>query len=408
MSYKRISPQPVVEGGTGAQSFTPNSLLLGQGTTPITALGAATNGQIPIGSTGVDPVLGTITQGTGISIVNGAGSITISADSSVATTYNADSGSATAALNVLTVAGSGSITTSASGSTVTTALTGLTQYNVLVGAGTSTITKVAPSATSGVPLVSQGAAADPVFGTASVAGGGTGATTLTGVLTGNGTSPITGSAVTQYTVLLGDASNAVTNVSGTGTSGQVLTSNGAGAAPTWQASGSGSGVWVLIDTQTASTSSYLEFTGLTDTYQSYVVILDNVRTTSGSAVTLEMLFSNDNGSSYYGSSYKGGYTVFRYSGADGSTIGSFSTSSFSLARAVSTDICGANAYISLFGIGKAVNPRAVGNVSWCTNSDFYAGPAGVVNNGITTINAIKFKYTSGNIASGTITLYGIT
>jgi len=52
-----------------------------------------------------------------------------------------------------------------------------TQYNVIVGgAAVYTIASVAPSATSGIPLVSQGAAANPAFSTAVVAGGGTGVT----------------------------------------------------------------------------------------------------------------------------------------------------------------------------------------------------------------------------------------
>lgn len=72
----------VAGGGTGAVSFTAHSILLGQGTSAVTALGAATNGQLPIGSTGADPVLATLTQGSGISITNGAGSITIAATSS--------------------------------------------------------------------------------------------------------------------------------------------------------------------------------------------------------------------------------------------------------------------------------------------------------------------------------------
>src|SRR4029077_15504162 len=53
----------VKNGGTGATTLTSNSLLLGNGTSAISALGAATNGQIPIGSTGATPVLSTITAG---------------------------------------------------------------------------------------------------------------------------------------------------------------------------------------------------------------------------------------------------------------------------------------------------------------------------------------------------------
>jgi hypothetical protein len=53
---------------------------VGAGTTAITQLGVATNGQLPIGSTGADPVLATLTAGTNIAITNGAGSISIAAN----------------------------------------------------------------------------------------------------------------------------------------------------------------------------------------------------------------------------------------------------------------------------------------------------------------------------------------
>ena len=52
-----------------------------------------------------------------------------------------------------------------------TGLVTATAHDVLVGAGTSAITLVAPSATAGVPLVSGGASADPSYTTAVVAGG---------------------------------------------------------------------------------------------------------------------------------------------------------------------------------------------------------------------------------------------
>ena len=77
----------VPNGGTGAATLTDHGILLGSGVGAITPLGVATDGQLPIGSSGADPVLAAITAGTGISIVNGAGSITISApDSGVAWT----------------------------------------------------------------------------------------------------------------------------------------------------------------------------------------------------------------------------------------------------------------------------------------------------------------------------------
>lgn len=62
--------------------------------------------------------------------------------------------------------------------------------------------------------------------------GGTGAQTLTGVLIGNGTSAVTGNAVTQYDVLVGGASNAISSV-GPGTALQVLQSGGNAANPAY-------------------------------------------------------------------------------------------------------------------------------------------------------------------------------
>jgi hypothetical protein len=70
---------PVANGGTGLATLTANSLYVGNGTSALTALGAATNGQIPIGRTGLSPVLATLTAGTNVTVTNGSGSITIAA-----------------------------------------------------------------------------------------------------------------------------------------------------------------------------------------------------------------------------------------------------------------------------------------------------------------------------------------
>lgn len=68
---------------TNSNNYQPiqHSLILGGNSSSINSLGVATSGQIPIGSTGSDPVLGTITAGTNISINTGAGSITINSSS---------------------------------------------------------------------------------------------------------------------------------------------------------------------------------------------------------------------------------------------------------------------------------------------------------------------------------------
>ncbi|NGX36857.1 MAG: hypothetical protein K1000chlam2_00002 [Chlamydiae bacterium] len=103
--------------------------------------------------------------------------------------------------------------------------------------GTATATANALSVLGGTGLTTAGATTvvtvnldSPVL----VANGGTGATTLTGVLTGNGTSAVTVSALTEFGVLVGDSANAVASTA-VGTATEVLTSNGAGVAPTFQA-----------------------------------------------------------------------------------------------------------------------------------------------------------------------------
>jgi hypothetical protein len=75
------NPWAVNEGGTGAATLTDGGILLGSGTGAITPLAQATNGQLPIGSTGADPVLATITgTASELTVTNGAGTITLSVD----------------------------------------------------------------------------------------------------------------------------------------------------------------------------------------------------------------------------------------------------------------------------------------------------------------------------------------
>lgn len=66
-------------GTLGTSSFTAHGFVLGEGSSALAVTAAPTNGQIPIGSTGADPVPATITAGAGITVTNGAGSITLTA-----------------------------------------------------------------------------------------------------------------------------------------------------------------------------------------------------------------------------------------------------------------------------------------------------------------------------------------
>lgn len=141
-----------------------------------------TNGQLIIGSTalnvgGTHLNIGTITSTT-LTIGYSTPNITIESGASIATTYTTNSGNAIPALGVLNVLGTGSTTTTGSGNTVTTQLTGLTNHAVLIGAGTATITKVGPVASTGAVLMSNGVSSDPGFSTATYPAIATGTGTL--------------------------------------------------------------------------------------------------------------------------------------------------------------------------------------------------------------------------------------
>jgi len=84
-----VNPLIVGKGGTGAATLTDHGILLGSGTGALTPLGVASNGQIPIGSAGADPVVNEI-DGTAnqIIVINGAGTITLSAPQDLHTAAN--------------------------------------------------------------------------------------------------------------------------------------------------------------------------------------------------------------------------------------------------------------------------------------------------------------------------------
>jgi len=138
-------------GGGALTSGTANGAVYATGTTTATSTAALTNGQLLIGSTGVAPVAATLIAGTNVTITNGAGAITIAA-----------------------TAGAGGYTTVQSAGTAQTTRTVLNFAAPLVAADNVGSTRT-----------------DVSLATVPVGSGGTGATTLTGVLKGNGTAAFT-------------------------------------------------------------------------------------------------------------------------------------------------------------------------------------------------------------------------
>jgi hypothetical protein len=253
----------VGNGGTGRATLTNHGVLVGAGTGAITQLAVGTTGQVLTGATGADPVWAS-PAASSISITGDSGGALIGA----AFTF-------TGGTTGLTFAGAGSTETLGGDLIVANGGTGrttLTNHGVLVGAGTGAITQLAVGTTGQVLTGATGADpvwASPAASSISITGDSGGALTgnsftFTGGSTGltfagaGSTETLGGDLVvanggtgnttfTAYSVLCAGttATGAFQNVSGLGSSGNVLTSNGAGALPTWQAAGA-SFVWSVI------------------------------------------------------------------------------------------------------------------------------------------------------------------
>lgn len=335
-----------------------------------------------------NPGTGAITTINGDSGSISGSTVTIDGGSTGLTTSN--SGSTSHLIGTLNVSHGGTGATTLTGVVTgngTSAFTAsaITQHDVLVGGASNAITSIAPSATTGVPLVSQGAAADPAFGTTSIAGGGTNATSF---------------AITDGTIYY-DGTKLVTTA--TGTSGQVLTSNGAGVAPTYQTLTSGS--LVLIQTKTASNSASISFTSGLTTYNNLLIVFDNVVPISN-GVSLQMQISTNGGSSYVATGYASGYNQLNFS----STVPTNANSSTAfLLGGVFTNTAGDSAggsfYLGDITSGAAIKLWGTSVLSISTSS-FQNQLVG--KNSTTGTNAIQFTFTSGNISTGTFSVYGIT
>lgn len=170
--------------------------------------------------------------------------------------------------------------------------------------------------------------------------------------------------------------------------------------------------WHLISTGTASTSSSIDFTGLSSTYIHYVVVLSNVVIATDTA-GLYIRTSTNNGSSYDASAGNYAYSVAAiYPGAAAWSIASStSATQIALTGAVSNSSSngGMNGMVWIYHPSTATRCNISGDITYygsATSTDVRALSEGARLTGAD-VDAIRFLMSSGNITSGTFTLYGL-
>lgn len=330
---------------------------------------------------------------------------------------------------------------------------GLPAHGVVISEGSGTPpTSVAPGAT-GLPLVSNGASADP--GYAALTAAGIAAATITGTQIASNTvansnlatvppSTVKGSiaggapsdlTTTQLTTLCNAATaslsgcvpawpnNTTTFFRGDGTynTPPTVTSGAPGYVPAFPNNTTtffrGDGTYsapptagmTLLNTLTASNSATLsDTTSLTSSFKTYMVVLTDIIPVAN-AVSLQVVVSTNGGSSYLNT----GYLSVAFGIVAAGTGQSTSTTGILINHTGQT--IGNGAGEGLSGVLYIANPSGGGNRTHFSGQTVYniatsvglAIIGGWQDGGNTAVNAIQFAMSSGNISSGTIKIYGI-
>lgn len=278
---------------------------------------------------------------------------------------------------------------------MTNAATGNSPLIKAVGSDTNVDARIASQGTGDVRLEADTAI---VTGTAASAG-----EIRVGEDTDNGTNYMGFKAPAAVTT-----STTLTLPDGDGSANQILETDGAGTL-SWVAKATDTNDWELIASATASSSATVDFTGLTSSYVAYRIVGAYVKPATDN-VDMYFRTSTDGGSSYAASA-----TDYEYSGHVIDSAGSQSTfGSAGAAQITMWDNQGNAAGESGSFTLDIFNPSAADHVTvvWVSN---FAGATTVQQwqtgggrrDAAADVDAIRFLYSSGNVASGEFRLYGM-
>lgn len=162
---------------------------------------------------------------------------------------------------------------------------------------------------------------------------------------------------------------------------------------------------VRISSQVASTSATIDFTSIGG-FQTYMLVYDDVQPVTAGA-TLNMQMSNDNGSTWITSGYQSACNVTVYT--SNAITNSNSTAAFLLSGGIKNSDGNqvANGAIRMHKCNTGSKCMIEGQAVYIDNSSSNTTNCTIFGQGGSTgVNAFRMLMSSGNISTGTFTLYG--
>jgi len=227
------------------------------------------------------------------------------------------------------------------------------------------------------------------------------------------TAHITDVNVTQGKIADQAINEAKLQISNGPTNGYFLSAqSGNTGGLTWAEAGGGS--WVKISTVTASSSSSVDFDNVANTYSMYAVVGTGI-TPATANILFQMNFGTD-GSTYAANKTSIYYTAYNNTGDSDGALEKVQGYSLGNATANQTLAAGVNANtthakgITMFALFGGLNQGGYVSYNVTTNQfghNNYTQQTVAAGQVMADSDCIRFIFSSGNIAAGKFTLYGI-
>jgi len=208
-----------------------------------------------------------------------------------------------------------------------------------------------------------------------------------------------------------DATGAPATVAA-GTAAQVLTSNGAGAAPTFQTPAAG-GAWNLIGTAVASTDATLTITGLDSTYDTYAIVISDMVPSTTTGVSFHINVGDSGGVDTGASDYAYHQSSFDTAAA---TYYAFNSTGDSKLSITGGNSIGGTAGKGIGGVLFLHRPGDGTTFPSLSGQGFFSAYTAKLYGwslygqrvAVITLDRVQVSFSGGNISTGRLSVFGIS